>query len=77
MERDYEKQILEICKGYESSKLYGMIKEAAEDLVTNAFDQQKTIAYLMDSAKNYYKDDPMHMLGYLNLLRNLGGNPFD
>ncbi len=76
MKRDYEEQILEICNGYESSKLYGMIKEAAEYLVTNSSDPQTMIDDLMDSAKNSYKDDPMHMLGYLNLLRNMGGNPF-
>ena len=67
----YDDQILNICKQYEQSKIYSMIKERVEFLVNQAEDKQAMIDYLMDTSINYCKDDPLHMLGTLNLLKML------
>ena len=67
-EKYFIKQIDEICKPFEQSKLYDMIRERVERLVNGSSDKDEMIAYLYDSAMEYYKEDPIKMLSSLNLV---------
>lgn len=65
---NYKDKILEICEPFKTSTLYTTIVERVEFLVSKATNKNDMIDYLMDTSMNYYKEDPMHMLGVLNLL---------
>lgn len=71
-----EDDILDVCKYYKDSKLYSMIKDRVELLMESSADRDAMHDYLLESAENYYQNDPMHMLGFLNLLKRIGGNPY-
>ena len=75
MEKELAKQILEMCEVYKESDLYELIKEKMTYLVSNANNSQSMIDYLKDSFDEDEKmHDPKHVLGYLNLLKSIGGN---
>ncbi len=77
MEKELEKQILEVCEVYRESELYELIKEKMMYLVSYANNSQAMIDYLKDSFdEDKRMNDPMHMLGYLDILKSIGGNPY-